>query len=88
MATNEQVIDRIDRFEATMCDRFERNEITINKNAEAIKHNDEVLRGNGAPGVKARLTAAEKYINETKRWSQAIVGLIIADIVARVLSVI
>lgn len=93
MATNEQIITRIDTLENNVTARFERIEEDIEKNAEDIKqnnedikHQDDELRGNSHPGIKARLSSVEKYIAETKRWQQAIILMIIADIVTRVLT--
>lgn len=86
MATNEQIITRIDTLENNVTARFERIEEDIEKNTKNIKHADDELRGNSHPGIKARLSSVEKYIAETKRWQQAIILMIIADIVTRVLT--
>lgn len=88
MATNEQIIARIDTMEKNMGDRFERNEAAIKENEEAIKHQDDELRGNGEPGIKSRLSSVEKYINETKKWQAAVFMIVLADIVTRIWGVV
>ena len=64
MATNEQVIERINKLEEGLIERIEKVD------EKAIK-NDEAIRGNGDAGLKAQVAEA---VGEYKKNSSSVKG--------------
>ena len=78
MATNEQVIARIDKLEETFFKE-------LNEVKDMAKKNDEAIRGNGGPGLKSKVSAHETTINEIRWYFRGTLMLFVAQLVAQLL---
>jgi len=81
MATNEQIIEQVQKLETALCER-------IDKVDEKATKNDVAIRGNGDMGLKAQVAANTKAITKIERYSQAIIFLVIGEFLARIFGLI
>lgn len=78
MATNEQVLERIDKLEAMLCKE-------IDEVRTMAKKNDDAIRGNGEPGLKSQVASHETTISEIKWYFRGTLMLFVAQLVAQLL---
>lgn len=81
MASNEQVIESIQKLEASLIER-------IDKVEEKATKNDEALRGNGGGiGLKARVAENTKMLNEIRWYFRGVLMVVVTDFVSHILKV-
>ena len=81
MATNEQILDRLNEIET----RFD---VRLNEVETLASRNDEALRGNGKAGLKAQVAENTRLLSEIRWYYRVIVVLVVGEFAARVFGVI
>lgn len=99
MATNEQIIERIDRFETNVYTRFDQQDENIKRVETESKGRDckietkldefdKDLRGNGEIGLKAVVKDNTKRLDKIDKYFTMIMFLIIGEIILRLFGLI
>lgn len=79
MATNDQVIEQIQKLEMALTER-------IKEVDEKATKNDEALRGNGGVGLKAQVAENTKMLNEIRWYFRGVLIVVVTDFVSHLLS--
>lgn len=80
MATNDQVIEQIQKLEMALTER-------IKEVDEKATKNDEALRGNGGVGLKAQVAENTKMLNEIRWYFRGVLIVVVTDFVSHLLSI-
>lgn len=80
MATNDQVIERINKLEEMLCE-------SIDKVDQKATKNDEAIRGNGGIGLKAQVAENTKMLNEIRWYFRGVLLVVVGDFVSHMLSI-
>lgn len=80
MATNDQVIEQIQKLEMALTER-------IKEVDEKATKNDEALRGNGGVGLKAQVAENTKMLNEIRWYFRGVLIVVATDFVSHLLSI-
>jgi hypothetical protein len=77
MATNEQVMEQLQKMERVLCERIDE----VDKKATK---NDEAIRGNGDMGLKAQVASNSKSIARMERYSQTVLFIVVGELLVRI----